>query len=447
MLESIQAALGGNTLVASGILLGALGLLAVWLRELPGKFLAWAKHFFVTTVTVDSRDELMFPALVEYMDSRETLRQINNFTARAVRQGTAWQSLHDELQQGGRPVTVLSPGEGFHLFWLDGRLMWMRREVQVGMAIIEKISISMFGRNKRPLEALIEAAMEHRIARELNKIAIYVPSPYNNEWSRARLGNNRKLDSVVLKVGQKEAILADLNRFFASRERYEALGIPWRRGYLLYGPPGTGKTSLVTALASELALNVCVLSLASPTVTDEKIGNLLASVPRRSVILIEDIDAFFQQRAKADASVKVSYSGFINALDGVAAHEGSVVFLTTNHPQLIDEAAIRSGRVDFRLELTECDRHQLEQMFLKFFDDPAAAARFADEVEPGVWSPAQVQERLLKATTPDEAIEHFRIGVPQAHPHAAEPAVVAQVPTLTTASATGGPGKPTSWMA
>ena len=74
-----------------------------------------------------------------------------------------------------------------------------------------------------------------------------------------------------------------------------------------------------------------------------------------------------------------------------------MVFLTTNHPQLIDEAAIRSGRVDFRLELGPCDRSQLERMFLKFIDDPAAAARFADTVAPDRWSPAQVQERLLKA--------------------------------------------------
>jgi chaperone BCS1 len=409
MLDTLQSALASNQLLSGGILLAALGMVAMWLRELPAKAAQWGKHFFVTTLTVDSRDELMFPALVEYMDSREALRRINNFTVRAIRQGTSYQTLHDELQQGGRPVTVLSPGEGFHVFVLDGRLMWMKREVQVGAAIVEKISLSTFGRDKRPLETLVDAAMEHRIARELNRIAVYVPSPYNNEWTRARLGNNRKLDSVVLKAGQKEAILADLGRFFASRERYEALGIPWRRGYLLYGPPGTGKTSLVTALASELSLNLCVLSLASPNVTDEKIGNLLASVPRRSVILIEDVDAFFQQRSKADTGVKVSYSGFINALDGVAAHEGSVVFLTTNHPQLIDEAAIRSGRVDFRLELGPCDRSQLERMFLKFFDDPAAAARFADEVPAGHWSPAQVQERLLKASSLDEAIDLFRV--------------------------------------
>jgi chaperone BCS1 len=105
--------------------------------------------------------------------------------------------------------------------------------------------------------------------------------------------------------------------------------------------------------------------------------------------------------------VKVSYSGFINALDGVASHEGSVVFLTTNHPDRIDEAAIRSGRVDFRLELGLCDRDQLQRMFCKFFDDEAAAERFADRVAAGRWSPAQVQERLLNAANVDEAIALF----------------------------------------
>ena len=183
--------------------------------------------------------------------------------------------------------------------------MWMRREVQLGGAVVlEKITLAAFGRSKAPLEAFIHAALEARMTRELNKIAIYIPSPYNNEWMRARLGNNRKLASVVLKEGQKESVVADLQQFFASKQRYDELGIPWRRGYLLYGTPGTGKTSLVTALASELLLNVCTLSLASPNITDERIGNLLASVPPRSVILLEDIDSFFHQRQKADAQVK-----------------------------------------------------------------------------------------------------------------------------------------------
>ena len=157
---------------------------------------------------------------------------------------------------------------------------------------------------------------------------------------------------------------------------------------------------------------MCVLSLASPNVTDEKISNLLTGVPRRSIILIEDIDAFFDQRQKTDSGVKVSYSGFINALDGVASHEGSVVFLTTNHPERVDEAAIRSGRVDVRMQLGLCDRDQLARMFAKFFDDPAGAAAFASAVDADMWSPAQVQERLLKASTAEQAVALFNAAAP-----------------------------------
>lgn len=89
-----------------GAALALLGVAAMWLREVPAKFASWAKYFLVTTLTVDSRDELAFPALVEYMDSRDALRRINNFTVR-----------------------------------------------------VEKIALSTFGRDKRPLEKLIGDAL------------------------------------------------------------------------------------------------------------------------------------------------------------------------------------------------------------------------------------------------------------------------------------------------
>ena len=391
------------------MVLGALGLLAVWLRDVPRHFWSVFKRNFISTLTFDNRDELMFATLVEYMNAKDVLRGINQFTVRGVRQSSAYSSFADDIRQGAYPETYLSPGEGFHIFTLDGRFMWMTRELQVVQTVLEKITLSTFGRDKKPLEEFIRAALAHRISRELNKIAIYVPNPFNHsDWMRAKLGNNRKLASIVLKAGQTESILADLSRFFASRDRYETLGIPWRRGYLLYGSPGTGKTSLVTAIASELSLNVCSVSLASSGLNDDRVNALLSSVPPRSIILIEDIDSFFRQREQANAQMKLSFSGFINALDGVASHEGSVVFMTTNFPELIDDAVIRSGRVDFRMELSRCDQHQLRHMFLKFFDVPAAAEAFASALEPGRWSPAEVQERLLKATDAQSALQYFQ---------------------------------------
>ncbi|MBN8285230.1 ATP-binding protein [Zoogloea sp.] len=406
---------GGNPVFSGGLALALLGAVAYWLKDVLPATAAFLSRYIVSMVTVDNRDEILFPTVVEYMHARDVLRRINQFTVRAVKDSDAYQSFSDDLRQGVRPRAFLSPAEGFHIFWLDGRLMWMKREVSIGQTIFEKITLSTFGRDKAVLEAFIHAAIEARVARELDKIAIYIPNPYTHgDWSRARLGNNRRLASLVLKAGQTERILSDLKQFFGDKARYDDLGIPWRRGYLLYGAPGTGKTSLVTALASEMRLNVCSLSLAASGITDDKIGSLLASVPPRSIILIEDVDAFFRQREQQSQQVRLSFSGFLNALDGVAAHEGSVVFMTTNHPETLDAALVRSGRVDFRMELGPCDHHQLAGMFRKFHDDPVLAAAFAAALPEGALAPATVQERLLRARTPAEAFACFELPVPVA---------------------------------
>lgn len=393
--------------------LGVLGAVALWLKDLPRILFGWLKQFFIVTLSFDSRDEFMFMTLVDYMNELPVLRAINNFTVRAVRSTSDYTSLEEELRQGGHPQAYLSPGEGFHLFKLQGHWLWMKREVQVSTTVVERISLSTFGRHKALLERFVEAALTARTAREVNKVPVFIPSPYTGgDWMRTRLGNSRKLASVVLKAGQSNDILDDLKRFFASQGRYIDLGIPWRRGYLLYGAPGTGKTSLVTALASELCLNVCSLSLASSNISDEKIHTLLAAVPPRSILLIEDVDAFFRQREQATQQVKISFSGFLNALDGVATHEGSVLFMTTNHPELLDEALIRAGRIDFRMELSPCDRHQLYHMFLKFFPDTQLARRFADTLPEGRISPAQVQERLLNLTRAEDALDALSHSTP-----------------------------------
>lgn len=386
-----------QTPVAQAALLAAAGALAFWLRDVPGLLVSWLKRFVISTLTVDSRDEFLFSALVEYMDSHPSLRQVNQFTARSVRQGTAYQSLEEDLRAGQAPRAFLSPGEGLHILWVEGRLVWMQRDLQVGPSVIERISLSHFGRSGDWLAAFLQQAIAARASRESDTLSVYIPNPFHGgDWMRARLGSRRPLSSVVLKAGQAEALLGDLQRFYAARERYAELGIPWRRGYLLYGPPGTGKTSLVTALASELHLNVCTLSLASPVVTDEKIHTLLAAVPQRSLLLIEDVDAFFRQRDAAHAQVRLSFSGFLNALDGVATQEGSVLFMTTNHAEQLDPALIRAGRIDERVELGACDQDQLRRLFLKFRPDEAAALAYAAEHADKALPPAQVQADLMR---------------------------------------------------
>jgi mitochondrial chaperone BCS1 len=91
---------------------------------------------------------------------------------------------------------------------------------------------------------------------------------------------------------------------------------------LLYGPPGTGKTSFVQAVAGACNLNICYLNLSGGNLDDDSLNQLLNNSPLKSIILLEDIDAIFVERTSVQQqnlqhSRQVSFSGLLNALDGV----------------------------------------------------------------------------------------------------------------------------------
>jgi chaperone BCS1 len=52
--------------------------------------------------------------------------------------------------------------------------------------------------------------------------------------------------------------------------------------------------------------------------------------PKKSIILIEDVDAIFTERKNADKLNALTFSGFLNAIDGVRSQEGRILIMTTN---------------------------------------------------------------------------------------------------------------------
>ncbi len=140
-------------------------------------------------------------------------------------------------------------------------------------------------------------------------------------WVKVMTKKARPLSSVVLDTDIAEQLTADIKDFQESGEWYISKGVPYRRGYLLFGPPGTGKTSFVQAIAGAMKLNLCYLNLSSSEMNDDSLNSLLAEAPERSIILLEDVDAMFQERSTMQTS-KLSFSGFLNALDGVRSQEG-----------------------------------------------------------------------------------------------------------------------------
>lgn len=385
-----------NNALLGTVLLGAVGVIAYSLREVPATLIRWLSRYFMSSVVVDSRDRYMFTTLLEHLERLPGFANANQITAHSRRLGVDDADSDPDLAAGIVPEVHASPAPGFHMFRAYGRRLLVHRELQVSQSVFESVTLSCFGRDPAVLRTILSDAVSGRLERESRRLAIYIPDSYSSgEWMRTRVGNRRPLSSVILREGVVEDLRADLESFFEGQAKYARLGIPWRRGYLLYGPPGTGKTSLVTALASDLQLNICTFSLASPIITDEKIHALLASIPRRSILLIEDVDAFFNQREAVHDEVKLSFAGFLNALDGVATQEGSVLFMTTNHPERLDPALIRSGRVDRKVELGLADAEQMRRIFLRFKDDPAEADAFVAQYKDREMSPADLQALLM----------------------------------------------------
>ena len=226
----------------------------------------------------------------------------------------------------------------------------------------------------------------------------------DRSWSSTSWQQKRPLGSVVLAEGVLEEVLADLREFYRSGAWYGDRGIPYRRGYLLHGPPGTGKTTMVLALAGELSLSVSVLSLSSRLMSDDALRELVDALPAGTLLLIEDVDCIFKEHRATDVQTGVTLSGLLNALDGVSSRDGRVLFMTTNHPERLDPALVRPGRVDRKVELGHATPDQARRLFLWFYrgcgiemvELARLAEHFAAQVPPEKVCMATIQEHLLR---------------------------------------------------
>ena len=66
------------------------------------------------------------------------------------------------------------------------------------------------------------------------------------------------------------------------------------------------------------------------------------------MLLLEYIDAAFVER-EASSGSRLTFSGLLNGIDGVAAQQGRLLFMSTNHAERLDPALVRPGRVDVKV--------------------------------------------------------------------------------------------------
>jgi chaperone BCS1 len=375
-----------SDIFAGGLALGLIGAGLGLLHRLVQRLHALIYRRFFGAVTLDNRSAA-YRQLYAWIEASGVLSHVRQLRLTDLK---------------GTEGEMFGPAPGTHWFWYRGRPCRFERDLneraRVGEARggkpMETVTLTLpFGRVQTIRAWIAEGATilqsRHRRGPELHVAR-------GDWWQAMGALQGRGLDSVLCDDDRLYSVAADLRRFLAAQDWYVQRGIPWRRGYLLYGPPGTGKSSALRALATDLQLDLALIDLCRPGLTDDDLRELMFCAPANAIIAMEDVDAAFRGREATDQKGGISFSGLLNAIDGVAAQEGRALVMTTNHRERLDPALIRPGRADIQTEIGTIGAATAARLFLRFFpEETEAAARFAVRIGDRRLTGAEVQGWLL----------------------------------------------------
>jgi len=165
----------------------------------------------------------------------------------------------------------------------------------------------------------------------------------------------------------KHELRAEVIKPLENRKKAEELGVS-SPNIVFHGPPGTGKTYTAQALATELGLPFAMLSGAdvqSKWINESatKVNNLFKEAQRvaakegGAVVFIDELDSVLKARSGSGSAHEEDnkvVNEFLNHLEGTKDHD--IVFVgATNRLESLDEAGIRSGRIDKKIFIGKPD--------------------------------------------------------------------------------------------
>lgn len=141
-------------------------------------------------------------------------------------------------------------------------------------------------------------------------------------------------------------------------------------GMLFYGPPGCGKSFFAEKFAEETGFNFMLVKasdLGSIYVhgSQGKIADLFkkAEESKPTIICFDEFDAFVPNRSNKGAEHQAGeVNEFLSQLNN-CAQRGIFVIATSNRPDMIDPAVLRTGRIDKLVYIPMPDKEARSEMF------------------------------------------------------------------------------------
>ncbi|MDQ1004014.1 cell division protease FtsH [Neobacillus niacini] len=272
-------------------------------------------------------------------------------------------SVEETIQkQNGKPIALTEHSDGSILLEIDG--LKYESHVPPNSQMIDKLvekynihySFSNSSRFGKWISAgILLALVGTAFVLQKTKGGFGLSNSMKNSVSQVRPLPSISLDDVG-GIGEemKEEILQTLSTL-KEPERAIKMGIKPPKGILLYGPPGTGKTLLAQAIAREL--NASFFSASGSAFNELFVGvgasrvrSLFQTARKQgpAVIFIDEVDALAGRRkAHGGEEAEKTLTELLVQLDGGHSNDGILFIAATNRKDMLDEAFLRPGRIDF----------------------------------------------------------------------------------------------------
>lgn len=371
--ELIKTIMGGDEFLSKAFILSMFTGLMVYLKDFPKAIWKRIKRLFVFVVTIEQTDELFDYLERWFQDNhsnkyRDVLATINykNFAINGnkVDEENNFSDIPPEGVEYRHNQDIIFITKNNVIIKVDKGRDKLENAKSLKDLYFDKYKISVFFFKKRIQMFLDEVVKYNQQFKGVNQgISIYVPN--YAMWRRVRMLNSKKVDDVILDKNIKKSILNTISLFSEREEWYKKRFIPWTYGLLFWGSPGNGKTSLALALAHYLKRDIYAF-IASEIEGDNCLNRLYSAIGNNAIVLIEDVDSIFLENRKSKDH-EITFSSLLNCIDGIHYKEGIITIMTTNHFDRLDEALIRPGRIDMRVNFENPKEPQVKEYLELFY--------------------------------------------------------------------------------
>jgi SpoVK/Ycf46/Vps4 family AAA+-type ATPase len=72
---------------------------------------------------------------------------------------------------------------------------------------------------------------------------------------------------------------------------------------------------------------------------------------------------------KGKSNDRLNLGFFLNLIDGVLETPGRILILSTNHPEKLDRALVRPGRIDIKVHLEKCSKDMIRDILNHYYEN------------------------------------------------------------------------------